>query len=389
MISRWRVPRPGCPSAWSWVHSNAVTARSGTRLRLTSRAAHRTAPRADSDPSTPTTMGDPGRVVLIVILPPVPVPRVDRPPAPTAVAPVPPCGAAGSALRRAVRPCPSLGGLRRPRPPRGPLGKPGRPVQRALAQPLREPFQQPVDGLRGGRPGVPHEQRGGVEVDVRARGDRPAGSSPGTRGGAPGWGCSSAPRSPATPRAGRPPLAVPGVRGRVARRRLRGRRRARPLRVPSARRGPDPRGRPAGPRAQARVRRVTLACSLVVVTTYHLGHVEFRGERLLESRIGAVLFDVPTVLTGNPVGAVLAHAAAHVTAVLHQCHGGRPRLPAARAHPRPPRQRRRGGRSGPRDRVAAARGARRRAPAGAGRRAPLAAPAEPVTAPASGRRPPS
>src|SRR5690606_40427658 len=162
---------------------------------------------------------------------------------------------------------------------------------------------------------------------------------------------------------------VPGVRGRVARRRLRGRRRARPLRVPSARRGPDPRGRPAGPRAQARVRRVTLACSLVVVTTYHLGYVEFRGERLLESRIGAVLFDVPTVLTGNPVGAVLfdvptvltgnpvgavlAHAAAHVTAVLQQCHGGRPRLPAARAHPRPPRQRRRGGRSGPRDRVAA------------------------------------
>jgi hypothetical protein len=67
---------------------------------------------------------------------------------------------------------------------------------------------------------------------------------------------------------------------------------------------------------------VTLVCSLVVVTTYHLGYAEFRGGELLQPQIGAVLFNVPAMLTGNPVGAVVAHATAHVTAVLHQYYGG-------------------------------------------------------------------
>jgi len=67
---------------------------------------------------------------------------------------------------------------------------------------------------------------------------------------------------------------------------------------------------------------VTLVCSLVVVTTYHLGYSEFRGDRLLQPQIGAVLFNVPAMLTGNPLGSLIAHATAHVTAVLHQYQDG-------------------------------------------------------------------
>ena len=66
---------------------------------------------------------------------------------------------------------------------------------------------------------------------------------------------------------------------------------------------------------------LTLLLAVVVVGVYHLGYEQFRGPALLAPEIGAVQFSLPTVLTTNPAGAVVAHVAAHVAAVLHQYEG--------------------------------------------------------------------
>lgn len=67
---------------------------------------------------------------------------------------------------------------------------------------------------------------------------------------------------------------------------------------------------------------LALVLSLLVTTTYHLGYSEYRGETIKYPEIGAVIANVPTALTGNPMGAVIAHGAMHTSAVVHQNAGG-------------------------------------------------------------------
>ena len=67
---------------------------------------------------------------------------------------------------------------------------------------------------------------------------------------------------------------------------------------------------------------LALVLSLVVTTTYHLGYSEYRGDTIKYPEIGAVVANVPTALTGNPLGAVIAHGAMHTSAVVHQNEGG-------------------------------------------------------------------
>lgn len=67
---------------------------------------------------------------------------------------------------------------------------------------------------------------------------------------------------------------------------------------------------------------LALVLSMFVTATYHLGYSEFRGDTLRYPEIGAVAANVPTVLTGNPVGAVVTHVTMHTTAVVHQRDGG-------------------------------------------------------------------
>lgn len=67
---------------------------------------------------------------------------------------------------------------------------------------------------------------------------------------------------------------------------------------------------------------LALVLSLLVTTTYHLGYSEYRGETIKSPEIGALVANVPTALTGNPLGAVLTHATMHVSAVVHQNEGG-------------------------------------------------------------------
>jgi len=67
---------------------------------------------------------------------------------------------------------------------------------------------------------------------------------------------------------------------------------------------------------------LALVLSLLVTTTYHLGYSEYRGDTIKYPEIGAIVANVPTALTGNPLGAVIAHGAMHTSAVVHQNEGG-------------------------------------------------------------------
>jgi hypothetical protein len=67
---------------------------------------------------------------------------------------------------------------------------------------------------------------------------------------------------------------------------------------------------------------LALVLSLLVTTTYHLGYSEYRGGTIKYPEIGAIAANVPTALTGNPLGAVIAHGTMHTSAVVHQNQGG-------------------------------------------------------------------
>lgn len=67
---------------------------------------------------------------------------------------------------------------------------------------------------------------------------------------------------------------------------------------------------------------LALLLSYLVTVTYHLGYPEYRDDTMRNPLIGATVAAVPTVLTGNPVGAVAAHSTMHVAAVTHQYDGG-------------------------------------------------------------------
>jgi hypothetical protein len=82
------------------------------------------------------------------------------------------------------------------------------------------------------------------------------------------------------------------------------------------------RGDRRGLRRKAGFAGLALALSLLVTTTYHLGYSEYRGELLRYPEIGAIAANVPTALTGNPLGAVATHVTMHVSSVVHQNQGG-------------------------------------------------------------------
>jgi hypothetical protein len=62
---------------------------------------------------------------------------------------------------------------------------------------------------------------------------------------------------------------------------------------------------------------VALAASMLMTATYHLGYSDFRSAKLRSPVAGDVAWSMPTLLTLNPIGAPIAHAAMHTTAVLH------------------------------------------------------------------------
>jgi hypothetical protein len=62
---------------------------------------------------------------------------------------------------------------------------------------------------------------------------------------------------------------------------------------------------------------VALAASVMVTATYHLGYSDFRSSKVRKPMTGDLVWSVPTLATLNPIGAPIAHAALHVTAVSH------------------------------------------------------------------------
>jgi hypothetical protein len=62
---------------------------------------------------------------------------------------------------------------------------------------------------------------------------------------------------------------------------------------------------------------VALIASLAMTAVYHVGYSDFRSGKVSKPLTGDALWSIPTLLTLNPVGAPIAHAGLHVSAVLH------------------------------------------------------------------------
>jgi hypothetical protein len=62
---------------------------------------------------------------------------------------------------------------------------------------------------------------------------------------------------------------------------------------------------------------VALIGSLAMTAVYHSGYSDFRSDKMAKPLTGDVIWSAPTLLTLNPIGAPIAHAGLHTSAVLH------------------------------------------------------------------------
>jgi hypothetical protein len=62
---------------------------------------------------------------------------------------------------------------------------------------------------------------------------------------------------------------------------------------------------------------VALIASLAMTAVYHVGYSDFRSDKVARPLTGDVIWSVPTLVTLNPIGAPIAHAGLHVSAILH------------------------------------------------------------------------
>jgi hypothetical protein len=62
---------------------------------------------------------------------------------------------------------------------------------------------------------------------------------------------------------------------------------------------------------------VALIASLAMTAVYHAGYSDFRSGKVAKPLTGDVIWSAPTLLTLNPIGAPIAHAGLHTSAVLH------------------------------------------------------------------------
>jgi len=60
-----------------------------------------------------------------------------------------------------------------------------------------------------------------------------------------------------------------------------------------------------------------LLASLSMTDVYHVGYSDFRSEKVRKPVAGDVVWSIPTLVTLNPIGAPIAHAGLHTSAVLH------------------------------------------------------------------------
>jgi hypothetical protein len=62
---------------------------------------------------------------------------------------------------------------------------------------------------------------------------------------------------------------------------------------------------------------VAMLASLAMTAAYHAGYSDFRSDKMSKPLTGDVIWSVPTLVTLNPIGAPIAHAGLHTSAVLH------------------------------------------------------------------------
>ena len=62
---------------------------------------------------------------------------------------------------------------------------------------------------------------------------------------------------------------------------------------------------------------IAMVASIGITASYHLGYSDFRSEKVRKPIVGDVVWSAPTLLTLSPLGAPIAHAGLHVSAVLH------------------------------------------------------------------------
>jgi hypothetical protein len=62
---------------------------------------------------------------------------------------------------------------------------------------------------------------------------------------------------------------------------------------------------------------LTIGLVWIITATYHLGYEQFREDGVGGPETGNTIISVPAIVTANPIGAVVAHAAMHVTATTH------------------------------------------------------------------------
>lgn len=86
------------------------------------------------------------------------------------------------------------------------------------------------------------------------------------------------------------------------------------LAVFAAFKGTRLRGRPFG---KVLIGVAAIVASLAMTAVYHVGYSDFRSDKVQEPLKGDVFWSAPTLFTLNPLGAPVAHAGMHVTAVLH------------------------------------------------------------------------
>jgi hypothetical protein len=60
-----------------------------------------------------------------------------------------------------------------------------------------------------------------------------------------------------------------------------------------------------------------LAASLAMTAVYHAGYSDFRSDKMTKPLTGDLVWSVPTLVTLNPIGAPIAHAGLHTSAVVH------------------------------------------------------------------------
>jgi hypothetical protein len=73
-------------------------------------------------------------------------------------------------------------------------------------------------------------------------------------------------------------------------------------------------------RAVAAIGALAMAFSLAFTAVYHLGYPDFRGNKVTKPMRGDLVWSLPTLVTLSPLGAPIAHAGMHVTAVVHAYH---------------------------------------------------------------------